>query len=161
MKEEKNKTLVTLTEFGDFECPYCKEAYPIVEEHAKEIKGIKIEFRNFPLAEVHPHATHAAYAAEAAANQGRFWEMYHLLFKNQDDLEDNDLLSYATKLKLNVEKFKNDFKSDKVAEKVRTDFMEGVKKGVNGTPTFFINDKRFNGSYDKETLQRAIGLAIK
>lgn len=156
VKGNKNAQ-VTLIEYGDFECPYCREAYPIVET-IQELKksDLRVIFRNFPLSEIHPNAKHAAYAAEAAAKQGKFWEMHHLLFKNQEALEDQDLLNYAKELNLNIQQFKKDKDSEEIAKKVENDFMSGVKNGVNGTPTFFINGIRFDKSYELDLLLEAI-----
>ena len=158
----KGNAPVTLVEYGDFECPYCRLAYPIVEEIQK-IKGdgIRIVFRNFPLSQIHPHALHAAYAAEATAKQGKFWEMYYLLLENQEALEDQDLLTYAKRLNLDIQQFKKDMGSEEVAKKVKDDFMGGVRSGVNGTPTFFINGIRFDGSYEPGSLQKAIESTLK
>jgi protein-disulfide isomerase len=151
---------VTLLEYGDFQCPYCGEAYPIVEE-IQRIKGngIRIVFRNFPLSGVHPNARNAAYAAEAAAKQGKFWEMYNVLFENQDKLKKNELIDYAKELSLDIKQFEKDIKSEAVVSKVEDDFMSGVKSGVNGTPTFFINGARFDKPYELDLLLEAIDAA--
>ncbi|HRX44094.1 MAG TPA: DsbA family protein [Candidatus Dojkabacteria bacterium] len=151
------KSNVTLVEYGDFECPYCGEAYPIVKEIQK-IKGdvLRFVFRNFPLSEMHPYALHAAYAAEAAGKQHKFWEMHDILFENQENLEDKNLRLYAEKLSLDIDQFTNDMNSDEVAKKVQEDIMGGIKSGVNGTPTFFINGLRFDGSHKLDSLLKAI-----
>jgi protein-disulfide isomerase len=151
----------TLVEYGDFECPYCGRAYPIVKEIQK-IKGndLGFVFREFPLSQSHLHAEHVAYAAEAAGKQGKFWEMHDMLFEHQDFLEDEDLVSYAQDLKLNIEQFKNDMASEGIKNKVKKDFMDGVRSGVNGTPTFFINGKRFDGPYEVDTLISAIAKEV-
>lgn len=148
---------VTLLEYGDFECPYCGQAYPIVEK-IREIEGddLKFVFRHFPLSQIHPHALPAAFAAEAAGKQNKFWEMHHLLFENQDALEDSDLIAYADELGLDQEQFIRDMQSPEVEQKVREDFLGGIRSGVNGTPTFFINGIRFEGSYEPEYLLAAI-----
>ncbi len=152
------KSGITLVEYGDFECPYCGEAYPIVKEIQK-IKGdvLRFVFRNFPLSEMHRHALRAAYAAEAAGKQGKFWEMHDLLFENQENLDDKDLRLYAEELSLDMNKFAKDMDSDDVAKKVQEDIMGGIQSGVNGTPTFFINGVRFDGSYQLDSLLEAIG----
>ncbi len=140
---------VTLVEYGDYECPYCGAAYPIVKRIQKTMgNDLRFVFRNFPLAEIHPHALHAAYAAEAAGLQDKFWEMHDMLFEHQDALEDDDLLRYAQMLALDTDQFARDFASDEVASKVEEDFSSGVRSGVNGTPTFFINGVRHDDSYD-------------
>ena len=148
---------ITLVEYGDFECPYCGEAYPIVKEIQK-IKGdvLRFVFRNFPLSEMHQYALHAAYAAEAAGKQSKFWEMHDLLFENQENLDDKDLRLYAEELSLDMNKFAKDMDSDDIAKKVQEDIIGGIKSGVNGTPTFFINGVRFDGSYKLDSLLEAI-----
>jgi len=158
----KEKSSITLVEYGDFQCPYCKEAYPIVKEIQK-IKGdiLRFVFRNFPLSEIHSYALHAAYAAEAAGKQNKFWEMHDILFENQENLKDSDLRLYSEKLSLDMDQFTKDMNSDEVAKKVETDIMGGIKSGVNGTPTFFINNIRFDGPSELDSLLEAIDLADK
>jgi len=158
----KEKSHITLVEYGDFQCPYCGKAYPIVKEIQK-IKGdaLRFVFRNFPLSEVHSYALHAAYAAEAASKQHKFWEMHDILFENQENLKDSDLKLYSEKLSLDMDQFTKDMNSDEVAKKVQTDIIGGIKSGVNGTPTFFINDIRFDGPSDLDSLLEAIDLANK
>ena len=153
---------VELVEYGDYECPYCGLAHPIVQELERRIGQLfKFAFRHFPLAQVHPHARNAAYAAEAAGMQGRFWEMHDILFDNQQNLTDRDLLAYAQALGLDIRQFIADMGSQEVAQKVRDDFMSGVRSGVNGTPTFFIDGQRHDGSYQLEALAVAIGRAAQ
>ena len=158
----KEKSSITLVEYGDFQCPYCKEAYPIVKEIQK-IKGdiLRFVFRNFPLSEIHSYALHAAYAAEAAGKQNKFWEMHDILFENQENLKDSDLRLYSEKISLDMDQFTKDMNSDEVAKKVETDIMGGIKSGVNGTPTFFINNIRFDGPSELDSLLEAIDLADK
>jgi protein-disulfide isomerase len=148
---------VTLVEYGDYECPHCGRAYPIVKK-VQEKMGDKLRFvfRNFPLTQAHPHALHAAEAAEIAATQGKFWEMHDTLYENQNALDDESLIAYAEKIGLDVEKFTEDLQNDTFEEKVREDFMGGVESGVNGTPTFFINGVRFNQPWDEKTLLKAL-----
>jgi protein-disulfide isomerase len=142
---------VTLVEYGDYECPYCGMAYPIVKRAQQELGNqLRFIFRNFPLAEAHPHARLAAQAAEAAAAQGKFWEMHDMLFKNQTALEPDDLVGYAKSIGLDIAKFERDLKAGTFAKKVRDDFRSGVRSGVNGTPTFFVNGKRYEGSWANE-----------
>jgi protein-disulfide isomerase len=139
---------VTLVEYGDFECPYCGMAHPIVQAAQRELGSqLRFVFRHFPLAEAHPHARLAAQAAEAAGAQGRFWEMHDMLFEHQDALEVEDLVGYAKSLGLDTAKFARDLESGKYAKKPRDDFRSGVRSGVNGTPTFFVNGIRYNGSW--------------
>jgi protein-disulfide isomerase len=158
---EGNAT-VTLVEYGDFECPYCGQAHPVVEE-VRKIEGNKLKFvfRNFPLSQVHPHANRAAYAAEAAAKQGKFWQMHDLLFENQSELEDQDLIIYAQSLGLDIKQFNKDMNSQEIAKKVKDDFLSGVNSGVNGTPTFFINGTRFDQPSEVEFLREAIESTAK
>ncbi len=148
---------VVLVEYGDYECPYCGEAYPVVKELQHRLKGkLALVFRNFPLANAHPHAELAAEAAEAAGAQGKFWEMHDALYENQQALEPENLIEYATALKLDVAKFTRDLEEHTYAARVRTDFSSGVRSGVNGTPTFFINGVRYNGAYDVRSLLEAL-----
>ncbi len=148
---------INLVEYGDFECPNCLEAYPIVKKIQKKLGSkLNFEFKYFPITESHPHALNAAKAAESAKLQGKFWEMHDTLFENQENLEDDYLVAYAKKIHLNIEKFVKDFNSKKVEEAVHKDFLEGARKGVNGTPTFFVNDKRWDGDYDYESLMEAL-----
>jgi protein-disulfide isomerase len=153
---------VILLEYGDYECPFCGAAHPIVKA-IQEHMGSQLcfAFRNFPLAQMHPHALLAAYAAEAAGLQKAFWEMHDILFTHQDALEDDDLVDYAAMIGLNMQRFAVDFASEYVQRRVRQDFMSGVRSGVNGTPTFFINGRRYNGSYEYERLLAAIRRAAK
>ena len=148
---------VTLVEYGDYECPHCGTAYSIVKKIQKKMGNkLRVVFRNFPLKQSHPHALHAAEAAEIAAQNGKFWEMHDMLFENQNDLDDESLKSYADKIGLDAGKFAKDLENGKFEEKVNEDFMSGVESGVNGTPSFFINGVRFNGSFDYENLIEAL-----
>ncbi|MFN2563388.1 MAG: DsbA family protein [Gemmatimonadaceae bacterium] len=142
---------VTLVEYGDYECPYCGMAYPIVNAAQRELGSrLRFVFRNFPLAEIHPHARHAAQAAEAAAAQGKFWEMHDMIFENQHALEDADLVRYAEVLGLDAERVARELEAETYAKRVRDDFRSGVRSGVNGTPTFFVNGTRYEGSWANE-----------
>ena len=148
---------VTLVEYGDYECPYCGAAYPIVKEvQARMGERLRFVFRNFPIATSHPHAEQAAEAAEAAAAQGRFWPMHDLLYENQRRLSDRDLLAYGEQLGLDLERFGNELTEHAHAARVREDFMSGVRSGVNGTPTFYIDGARHDDSYDLDTLLTAV-----
>src|SRR5204863_840476 len=147
----------TLIEYGDYECPYCGAAYPIIKEVQTRMgERLRFVFRNFPIATSHPHAEHAAEAAEAAAAQGRFWEMHDLLYENQKRLRDEDLRAYAEKLELDVDLFDRELVEHVHAARVHEDFMSGVRSGVNGTPTFYIDGVRYDDSYDLETLLAAL-----
>jgi protein-disulfide isomerase len=155
------KAPVTIVEYGDYECPYCGQAYPITKALQERLGDqLRFVFRNFPLAEAHPHAEHAAEAAEAAAAQGKFWEMHDLLYENQDALEDEDLARYAQTLNLDVPRFVKDMEEHRYADRVREDFRSGARSGVNGTPTFFINGVRHNGPFDLESLMATIEEAV-
>jgi protein-disulfide isomerase len=148
---------VTLLEYGDYECPYCGAAYPIVKEVQDRMGDqLRFVFRNFPITTSHPHAEQAAEAAEAAGSQGRFWEMHDTLYENQGGLGDDDLRSYAERLGLDLESFERDLAEHVHAPRVREDFMSGVRSGVNGTPTFYINGVRHDDSYELETLLAAL-----
>jgi protein-disulfide isomerase len=153
---------VTLVEYGDYECPYCGAAYPIVKQVQDGMgERLRFVFRNFPITTSHPHAEEAAEAAEAAAGQGRFWEMHDHLYEHQRHLEVDDLVGYAGELGLDVERFREDLAQHRYAERVREDFMSGVRSGVNGTPTFYINGSRYDDSYDRETLLAALDRAAQ
>jgi protein-disulfide isomerase len=155
------KAPVTLVEYGDYECPYCGEAYSVVKELQKRLGDqMRFVFRNFPLAQAHPHAEHAAEAAEAAAAQGKFWEMHDMLYENQDALEDEDLVRHARALHLDVPRFVKEMEAGTYTERVREDFRSGVRSGVNGTPSFFINGARHDGAYDLASLLAAIEEAV-
>jgi protein-disulfide isomerase len=148
---------IILVEYGDYECPYCGAAYPVVKELQKRMKGkMRFAFRNFPLANAHPHAELAAEAAEAAAAQGKFWEMHDRLYENQQALEPEDLAQYASALGLELPRFTREMNEHVYAPKVREDFRGGVRSGVNGTPSFFINGTLYVGPYDVRSLLAAL-----
>ena len=152
---------VTLVEYGDFQCPHCGAAYPIVKQIVKDYKErMAFVFRHFPLAEAHPYAQAAAVASEAAANQGKFWQMHALIFENQHMLGVEMLLQLAESLKLDMKKFEHDFKDPKLFKKVEDQFESGILSGVNGTPSFYINGTKYNDSYDYDSLTKAIDHAI-
>jgi protein-disulfide isomerase len=148
---------VTLLEYGDYECPFCGEAHPILQQ-VRQVIGddLRFAYRHFPLTQIHPHAYQAAEAAEAAGAQGRFWEMHDLLFANQDRLGLRDVIGYASALGLDLERFVTELRNDTYAGRLREDFLSGVRSGVNGTPTFFINGVRHNEGFDLEALLEAI-----
>ncbi len=148
---------VTLVEYGDYECPFCGQAHGVIMELLDQIGDrFRFVFRNFPLTTMHPHAELAAEAAEAAGAQRRFWEMHDTLHENQDALEPEDLLQYAADLDLDVDQFASDLSSHAFERRVREDFMSGVRSGVSGTPTFFINGVRHDGPWDFDTLASEI-----
>jgi protein-disulfide isomerase len=146
-----------VVEYGDYECPYCGAAYPIVkrlQEHFGSRMGFV--FRNFPLAEIHTHAENAAESAEFAAVNDRFWEMHDGLYENQDRLSESLLLELAEDLGLSAPGLRDALSVKQYAQRVRRDFLGGVRSGVNGTPTFFINGQRHDDSIAFESLVAAI-----
>jgi protein-disulfide isomerase len=148
---------IKLLEYGDYECPFCAEAHAVVKEIQRRLgDDLLFAFRNFPLANIHPHAEHAAEAAEAAGDQGNFWAMHDLLFKNQEALEDEDLAAYAAELGLDAKRLLREVTSSVYAARIREDFKAGVRGGVNGTPTLFINSERYDGPRDAENLLSAL-----
>ncbi len=148
---------VTLVEYGDYECPHCQRAHFVLQMLMQQMGDrVRLVFRNFPLGQIHPHAEKAAEAAEAAGAQGRFWDMHDTLFERQDALELEDLVAYAQELGLDLDRFQLELLQSTYAPRVRQDFLSGVRSGVNGTPTFFINDIRHDGPWDLESLALAI-----
>jgi protein-disulfide isomerase len=148
---------VTLVEFGDYQCPFCGQAYHVVRALEQALRErLCFVFRNFPLGALHPQAALAAEAAEAAAAQGKFWPMHSLLFENQEALEPPDLLRYASRLDLDRERFADDLRAHRYRDTIRADVRSGALSGVNGTPTFFINGIRHDGSWELDALWSAI-----
>lgn len=148
---------ITLVEYGDYECPYCGVAYPIVKRIQKHLgKRLRFVFRNFPIVESHPHASMAAMTAEFAGAHKKFWEMHDILYQNQENLDMQDLLDYAESLGLSADNLKTAIENATYAEKIKEDFMGGVRSGVNGTPTFYINGTRHAGSFQYEEFLAAI-----
>ncbi len=153
---------VTLVEYGDYECPYCGKAFPIVHRIQERMGDqLRFVFRNFPIATSHPHARAAAEAAEAAGGQGKFWEMHDQLFRHQHALEAADFVRYATRIGLDVGQFEQDLANHTYAQRVRDDFMSGVRSGVAGTPGFFINGQGYQGSWDEAPLLEALEAAAR
>ena len=150
---------VTLVEYGDFECPYCGQAEPVVRELLRDFGDVRYVWRHLPLSDVHPHARLAAEAAEAASDQGAFWEMHDRLLDNQDLLTFGDLAHHAEQLGLNVERFTNQLQDHSGAARVAEDVDSADLSGVSGTPTFFINGRRHYGAYDIETLKNEVRTA--
>lgn len=153
---------VTLVEYGDYECPFCGQAYYVlkdIEQRAGNL--VRFVFRNFPLTTIHPHAERAAEAAEAAAAQGKFWEMHDCLYENQQSLEDEDLLECGVLIDLDIHRIASEVKEGRHLNRIREDFLSGARSGVNGTPTFFINGVRHDGSWDLPTLMTAIEEAAR
>jgi protein-disulfide isomerase len=148
---------VTLLEYGDYQCPYCGAAHPVVKALQQQLgDSLRFAFRHFPLSTVHEYAEQAAESAEAAGAQGKFWEMHDMQFENQPALDFESLVGYAEELGLDVERFATELENGIYAPRVREDFISGVRSGVNGTPTFFINGVRHEGSFDFETMLEAI-----
>ena len=157
-KAGDEKAKVILVEYGDYQCPHCGAAHPLVKQLLKEYgRKILFVFRNFPLQEAHPAAMMAACSAEAAGVQKKFWEMHDLIFEHQDELDENDMTPFAGAIHLDLKEFKHDVQSRDIVQKVESDFEGGIRSGVNGTPTFFLNGNRLN-SYDAsyESLAEAV-----
>ncbi len=150
------KSPVTVVEYGDFECPYCGEAEPVIRELLADYGDVHYVWRHLPLTDVHPHAQLAAEGSEAAARQGKFWEMHDLLLEHQGALTARDLRGYAAELGLNVDKFSDDLRHHKGANKIASDVDSADLSGVSGTPTFFINGMRHHGAYDIANLSAAV-----
>ncbi len=148
---------VTLTEYGDYQCPSCRSAYPIIKRIKKHFgDDLLFVFRNFPLTEIHPNAFHAALAAEAAGKQNKFWEMHDFLYENQDRLDLEALKYYAQQTDLDLNIFQADFRSKTLQEKVENDIESGLRSGVNGTPSFYINNEKYNEDWSEDFLKAVI-----
>jgi protein-disulfide isomerase len=148
---------LTLVEYGDYQCPFCGAAYPVVKRLQKTLgKKLRFVFRNFPLTQSHPYALIAAEAAEAAALQGKFWEMHDLLFEQQTFLDPEMIPLWANRIGLNLEKFKNDVRRDVVETRIKEDRQSGIRSGINGTPTFYINGTRYDDSPDYDSMLAAL-----
>jgi protein-disulfide isomerase len=148
---------ITLLEYGDYECPYCGAAYPVIKAVQKHLgEQLCFAFRNFPLANMHPHAQHAAEAAEVAGARGRFWEMHDLLFEHQEALEDENLARLAGTLGLDGRSLIAEVLTGAETPRVREDFRSGARAGVNGTPTLFINGAFYSGGADVDSLLAAL-----
>lgn len=162
--------LVTVVEYGDFECPYSRDAFEIQKRLQIDFGDqIRFAFRHFPLRQIHPHAELAAQASESAHAYGKFWKMHDLLFENQEALELPDLVNYAQGLDLDRERFLDDLKNRRYSKRILADFGNGIRSGVSSTPTFFLNEVRYEGNtqyselfdaiqneVDQEELRRAI-----
>jgi len=148
---------VTLVEYGDYECPYCGQAENSVHEIQERTgNAVRLVFRHFPNKAVHPHAGLAAEAAEAAGAQGKFWDMHDLLFQHQDRLEEGDLMEYAREIGIDEERFRTELDAHTHSQRIRDDFKSGRQSGVRGTPTWYINNKRYDGAWDPESLMEAV-----
>lgn len=153
---------VTVIEFGDFECPNCKQAAPAVKLLLHHFKGrIRFVFRHFPLEEVHPHALHAAEAAECAGGQGRFWPMHDLLFENQSHLKLSHLHSYAERLDLDMRRYAAEMEDQVYLQRVREHMQIGRESGVRATPTFFVDRRIQDVSFGMDSLFHAVESALR
>jgi protein-disulfide isomerase len=148
-----------VVEYGDFECPFCGRAEPVVRELLADFADVRYVWRHLPLSDVHPNAELAAEASEAAAAQGAFWEMHDLLLDHQGDLRPRDLMAYAERLGLDAERFREDLRRGVGTGKIEADVDSADRSGVTGTPTFFVNDRRHDGAYDIETLSATVRAA--
>jgi Na+/H+ antiporter NhaA len=153
------KALITVVEYADFECPFCGQAEPAVRELLRDFGDVRYVWRHLPLHDVHPRAQAAAEAAEAAALQGRFWEMHDLLFLHQDALSPRDLIGYADSLGLDIQQFIHDLREHAGAARIASDVDSADLSSVSGTPTFFVNGIRHYGAYDIDTLSAAVRAA--
>jgi protein-disulfide isomerase len=148
---------ITLIEYGDYQCPYCRQAYDVVQSIQSKLgQELKYVYRHFPLTTIHPMAELAAEAAEAAAAQGRFWEMHGLLYENQDQLGEDLIIEASKQFGLDQKRFLKEIESRQYQERVHEDFLNGVKSGVSGTPGFFINGFLYKDSWDEENLMQAL-----
>ncbi len=148
---------LTLVEYGDYQCPYCGAAYPVVKRLQKTLgKKMQFVFRNFPLTQMHVYALIAAETAEAAALQGKFWEMHDLLFEQQAFLDPDVIPLWAERIGLNLEQLGNDIRQGIPEKRIKEDRQSGIRSGVNGTPTFFINGIRYDGPLDYDSLLEAL-----
>lgn len=148
---------ITLLEYGDYECPTCARTHPLIKQLLEDARGtLRFAFRHFPLNSVHPMASIAAQAAEAAGAQGKFWDMHDLLMEHIDDLAESDLTQYALRLGLNVYQFESDLRNEQFASRVQRDRQSGTTSGVHGTPALFINGERYLGQIDLSSLRNAL-----
>jgi protein-disulfide isomerase len=148
---------IALVEYGDYECPFCGEVYPVIKAIQDRVgDNLCFAYRNFPMTNVHPHAENAAQAAESAGAQGRFWKMHDVLFENQGALELDDLAEYAAAIGLDASHVLSDILNHTYEARIREDFKSGVRGGVNGTPSFFINGERYDGARGLDPLLAAL-----
>jgi protein-disulfide isomerase len=154
--------VVTLVNYGDYQCPRSAEAWHIVQTIQQQLgEKLRFVYRHFPQIEIHPEAQHAAEAAEAAASQDKFWEMHHCLLTHQQALGNGNLVEYAIVLNLDVERFLREVTSDMYVQRVQEDWESGVASGVRDTPTFFVNGNRYDGNLDRNSLLQAIQRAAQ
>ena len=149
--------LIELLEYGDYQCPYCGRAYPIIKKLQLELGDkMKFVFRNFPLATAHPQAMLAAMASEAAALQGKYWPMHDWLFENQRRLYKSAIMGFAEDLSLDLDKFGTDIVDEKIQKEIELQFYGGMRSGVNATPGFFINGEKLNSGWEGDDLSKFI-----
>lgn len=151
------KSPIHLVEYGDFECPHCAAAMPIADQICQDFKSqLCYVYRHFPLSQIHPHSVMASVASEAADQQSKFWQMHHGLFLNQDLLSYELIMELVQSLDMNIDQFQRDMEQSDLQERVQKDFMGGIRSGVNGTPTFFINGIRLDRPATYDNLRGAI-----
>ncbi len=151
---------VTLVEYGDFECPHCGALHPVIAAARKAFGGnLRLAFRHFPLRSTHPHSLAAAKAAEAAAAQGKFWEMHDRLYRRQTELTDTDLERHARELDLDVERFRRSLEDHAHEVRIREDLMSAARSGAKGTPSLFINGELYQGSLERDEIMAALARA--
>jgi protein-disulfide isomerase len=151
---------VTLVEYGDYECPDCLNAFPIVQQLIQRLgRRLRFVYRHFPRNSIHPHASVAAQAAEAAGEQGKFWKMHEALFKNQQRLGELDLSHLALNIGCEIYRFQSDLAGAALGRRVREQYESGVRSGVTATPTFFVNGARYRGRHEFQALLEAINSA--
>jgi len=154
--------IVTLVEYGDFECPNCKQAAPAVKLLLQRFEDqVRLVFRHFPQEDVHPHALHAAQAAEAAGGQGKFWSMHDLLFENQHHLKLPQLHSYAERLELDMPRYTGEMDDEVYLQRIREHIDGGLSSGVRATPTFFINGMLHDTSFGLQSLAEGVAAAVR
>jgi protein-disulfide isomerase len=148
---------VTLVEYGDYQCPYCGAAHAVIKALQRDLgRNLRLVFRNFPLTQAHAYAMVAAEAAEAAAFQGRFWEMHDFIYEHQDDLEPDVLPAWAEQVGLDLDEFGIALRQAAITTRIKEDRMSGIRSGVNGAPCFFVNGTRHDGAADYDLLRAAL-----
>lgn len=161
-RQGSDSAAVTLVQYGDYECPYTRRSTWVVQAIQQELgEQLRFVYRNFPLTEIHPHALHAALAAEAAAVQGKFWEMHDYLFHHQHTLEDAALAEFAGAVGLDVQQYTRDMAERRSLARIEEDVESGERSGVQGTPTFFINGVMYRGSWEQDALLPALQAASR
>lgn len=158
---DQSKAKIVLLEYGDYQCPYCGEAYPIIKKLQKKFsKDLLFIFRNFPLQDAHPDAYNAALSAEAANLQGKFWEMHDTLYERQDKLDWKSIAEYANAIGLDLKRFESDIESGKLQTRIDSDLESGLRSGVNGTPSFFIDGAKYNGDWSYDGLENVLSAQL-